>query len=89
MSCPRTPINDGQNGGAGTDGLSGVSGNDGIPIIAGYFYPTSGTIGNTGTHGSGGGGGGGGGSLGGIPYDCLFGLPPNVNGAGAAGGWWR
>ncbi|HIA37220.1 MAG TPA: hypothetical protein EYN89_10955, partial [Flavobacteriales bacterium] len=86
LSCPRTPINDGQNGGAGTDGLSGVSGNDGIPIIAGYFYPTSGTIGNTGTHGSGGGGGGGGGSLGGIPYDCLFGLPPNVNGAGAAGG---
>lgn len=86
LSCPRTPVNDGQSGVAGTDGLSGVSGNDGIALMASYFYPTNGTVGDAGTHGSGGGGGGGGGSLGGIPYDCLFGLPPNVNGSGAGGG---
>jgi len=86
LSCPRTPVNDGQNGVAGTNGLSGISGNDGMGLIAGFHYPTSGTIGTAATHGSGGGGGGGGGSLGGIPYDCLFGLPPNVNGAGAGGG---
>jgi len=87
ISCKRTPVNDGQPGVSGTDGLPGVSGADGTGFHAGGFYfPDDGTPGSPATHGSGGGGGGGGGSLGGIPYDCLFGLPPNWNGAGAGGG---
>lgn len=87
ISCKRTPVNDGQPGVAGTDGLPGTAGFDGFGFYAGGFYfPGDGTAGTAATHGSGGGGGGGGGSLGGIPFDCLFGLPPNWNGAGAGGG---
>jgi len=87
ISCKRTPVNDGKPGVAGTDGLPGTQGVDGFGFFAGGFYfPLDGTTGIGATHGSGGGGGGGGGSLGGIPFDCLFGLPPNWNGAGAGGG---
>ncbi|MFH1320337.1 MAG: PKD domain-containing protein [Bacteroidota bacterium] len=78
---------DGFPGVNGTDGADGTPGNDGVEIFAGgFFIPGNGTAGTAGTHGTGGGGGGGGGSLGGIPYDCLFGLPPNWNGSGAGGG---
>ncbi|PCH95797.1 MAG: hypothetical protein COB85_04225 [Bacteroidetes bacterium] len=77
----------GQPGSDGSDGLSGTAGADGVGNFTGGFYvPTDGTMGSAGTHGSGAGGGGGSGSLGGIPYDCLFGLPPNWNGSGAGGG---
>ena len=87
ISCKRTPVNDGQPGVNGTDGLPGIAGTDGTGFYAsGFYFPSNGTPGTSGTHGSGGGGGGGGGSLGGIPYDCLFGLPPYWNGSGAGGG---
>jgi len=70
----------------GADGLPGIPGTDGTGAFAGgFFIPGTGTAGTAGTHGSGGGGGGGSGSLGGIPYDCLLGLPPNLNGSGAGG----
>ncbi len=84
---PRTSLNDGAPGTDGADGLSGTNGNNGSASFTGGFYvPGNGTSGTIGTNGSGGGGGGGGGSIGGIPYDCLFGLPPNNNGTGAGGG---
>jgi len=87
ISCARSSANDGQGGVGGTNGLPGASGTDGAgQYLGGFFVPQAGTGGTAGTHGSGGGGGGGGGSLGGIPYDCLFGLPPNWNGSGAGGG---
>lgn len=84
---PRTTLNDGGVGTDGADGLSGTIGADGIAAFsAGFYVPGNGISGTIGTNGSGGGGGGGGGSIGGIPYDCLFGLPPNKNGTGAGGG---
>jgi hypothetical protein len=86
-SPPRTSVNDGKPGLDGTPGLPGTPGNNGTASFTGGFYvPANGTAGGQGTNGHGGGGGGGGGSLGGIPYDCFFGLPPNVNGSGAGGG---
>lgn len=84
---PRTSLNDGGTGTDGADGLPGTIGVNGIAAFSGGFYvPGNGTSGTSGTNGHGGGGGGGGGSIGGIPYDCLFGLPPNMNGTGAGGG---
>ena len=87
FACVRGAINDGQPGVLGEDGLDGIAGSDGAALFTGgYYIPGNGTPGSPATHGSGGGGGGGGGSLGGIPFDCLFGLPPNWNGSGAGGG---
>ncbi|MBL4656694.1 MAG: PKD domain-containing protein, partial [Flavobacteriales bacterium] len=87
ISCKRKPVNDGQPGVEGTPGIPGSPGANGSALFGGgYYFPGNGTAGTVATHGSGGGGGGGGGSLGGIPFDCLFGLPPNWNGAGAGGG---
>ncbi len=84
---PRTSLNDGGAGTDGADGLAGLIGTNGLASFTGGFYvPGNGGTGTNGTNGSGGGGGGGGGSIGGIPYDCLFGLPPNWNGTGAGGG---
>ncbi|MFY9310545.1 MAG: PKD domain-containing protein [Bacteroidia bacterium] len=84
---PRTSLNDGAPGTDGANGLQGTNGTNGIAAFTGGFYmPGNGTSGAIGSNGHGGGGGGGGGSIGGIPYDCLFGLPPNKNGTGAGGG---
>ncbi len=84
---PRTSLNDGGVGTDGADGVSGTIGTSGVAAFAGGFYvPGNGAFGTTGTNGHGGGGGGGGGSIGGIPYDCFFGLPSNNNGTGAGGG---
>ena len=86
-SPPRTTLNDGGVGTDGASGMNGTSGNDGAATFSGGFYmPGNGGTATSGTNAHGGGGGGGGGSLGGIPYDCLFGLPPNWNGTGAGGG---
>ena len=87
LSCARTTNNDGQFGSNGIDGSIGTTGFNGAASHGGgFFIPQDGGTGTDGTNGSGAGGGGGGGSLGGIPYDCLFGLPPNFNGTGAGGG---
>jgi PKD repeat protein len=87
LSPTRTGLNDGGVGTDGADGLAGIIGANGNASFTGGFYvPGNGGTGTTGTIGFGGGGGGGGGSLGGIPYDCIFGLPPNKNGTGAGGG---
>lgn len=84
---PRTSLNDGGVGTDGANGADGTIGADGAASFAGGFYvPGNGGTGTDGTNGHGGGGGGGGGSIGGIPYDCAFGLPPNWNGTGAGGG---
>lgn len=84
---PRTTLNDGAAGTDGANGLDGTIGGNGTATFSGGFYvPGNGVTGTIGTNGFGGGGGGGGGSLGGIPYDCIFGLPPNKNGTGAGGG---
>jgi PKD repeat protein len=83
----RTTLNDGGVGTDGADGTSGLIGVNGFATFAaGFYVPGNGVSGLTGTNGFGGGGGGGGGSIGGIPYDCLFGLPPDWNGTGAGGG---
>lgn len=86
-SPPRTSLNDGGLGTDGVDGLVGTIGAIGLDgFVGGFYIPGNGINGTNGTNGHGGGGGGGGGSIGGIPYDCLFGLPPNKNGTGAGGG---
>ena len=89
-TCDRTPPNDGEFGGDGSDGLFGIAGNPGSwSLGGGFFIPGNGTDGEAGTNGAGGGGGGG--SYGGqlyvyIPWPVDDTIPENRNGTGAGGG---
>ncbi len=91
-TCDRTPPNDGEFGGVGSNGLTGSAGIPGTWMLGGGFYvPGNGTAGEDGTNGAGGGGGGGGGSYGGqlyvyVPWPVDDTIPSNRNGTGAGGG---